>query len=139
MGSLSQVPNVLGAFFYIDSCPECLDAFYEFSLGLRFLLSTNVLFEFVPQILDRVEIWRLCWGLPPVYAVQLQKISHIVGGMLRVVVLHKPVGLKAMQVWYQSLVQDLCKQFLVHRAFEDTYPSRSSEAGPLQGALLYKY
>lgn len=61
--SWNDIIWVLTAF---NSFPETYNSFYQLLFGFQFHLPSDKLFQFMSQILDRIQIWRFGWSLPPV-------------------------------------------------------------------------
>ena len=61
-----QVANVLSTLLSCYCIPELLDTSHQLILGLWLHFSSQKLLQFVPHVLDRIEIWWLGRSRPPI-------------------------------------------------------------------------
>ena len=112
-------------------CPEFLDAVHQllFVVWLHFGLQKEL--QFVPQILDRVEVRTFCGRFPPVDAVLFKEGLCLFRGMLWVIVLHKTmIGQLLSNERDQSGFKDITEEISIHDAIKDTNLRGTMSANP---------
>ena len=100
--------------------PELLDAVHQFLFVAWLDLRLQVELELMPKVLNWVEVGTFQRGTPPVDVVLLEEGLCSSRGMLRVIVLHKPVVGKLLSDKRDKRgFQDVAEEIRIHDTIED--------------------
>ena len=95
--------------------PKLLNAGDEFFFrsGLDFRLKVQL--QFMPNVLNRIEVWVFRRGSPPVDAMLVEKGLGTSRGVFGIIVLHKTmVWLSLIDEWNQSVFKNVAIQIGLH-------------------------
>ena len=118
---------VFTAFLNVYCSPKSYNSLNELLFTFWLYFSPIILFEFMPKILDRVEIWGFGRGFPPIDRVVPHPVCSIAGRMFGVIVHLKfvPFGIDLLDEWQQRTLQDADKQLFLHNSFKNAYTTSS--------------
>ena len=81
--------HVSGALLRGHRRPECLDTFEQFLFVSWFYVCPNIVLQFVPHVLYRIEIRAFRWSWEQGHVIVFQKLHSGLGGVARSIVLLK--------------------------------------------------
>ena len=113
----AQMSDVFLALLCIHNlAPEFVNTVNQLLLCLWFYFPSNVFFQLVPQILNRIEVGGFRWCSPPVYASLFHEVLRTPRCVLRIIVLHKLVTRRKLLLKerHQAAIQDLRVQWRIH-------------------------
>ena len=133
------MPDAFAALLTRHWTPKLLNSFNQLVLCLGLHFSSNILLQFMPQVLYGVQVWWF-WGCLP-YLILFQECFAQLGHMLRIIILeyhdslilailwlfnvnlHKSVLLWGWEnltyKWNQCLLQDVDIHWGVHYSFKN--------------------
>ena len=113
--------------------PNCASNQLVFCLRLHF--SPVKFFQFMPHVLDWIQVGGLSWSSPPIDIMAPEKVGSIDGCMFGVIVLHKPVTPRKLFFQKRCLFNDFTEQKSLHDAIKNA----DATSSPYTNACPYMY